>query len=100
MRDQMDGDLFYEVNGAGGVVTFNRPLAHNAFTFEMYDRLGEICAAVPTDGSVRALVITGAGGRAFAAGTDISLFRGFRTAADGLAYEARMEAMFDKLEHC
>ena len=96
----MDGDLLYEVNGRVGVVTFNRPLAHNAFTFEMYDRLGEICAAVPSDGSVRALIITGAGGRAFSAGTDISLFRDFRTAADGLAYEQRMESMFGKLERC
>ena len=100
MRDQMDGDLLYEVNGAVGVVTFNRPLAHNAFTFEMYDRLGEICAAVPTDGSLRALIVTGAGGRAFSAGTDISLFRNFRSAADGLAYEERMERMFGKLERC
>src|SRR5262245_27349320 len=100
MRDQMDGDLLYEVNGAVGVVTFNRPLAHNAFTFETYDRLGEICAAVPTDGSLRALIVTGAGGRAFSAGTAISLFRHFRSAADGLAYEERMESMFGKLERC
>jgi enoyl-CoA hydratase/carnithine racemase len=96
----MEGDLLFEVNGAVGVVTFNRPLAHNAFTLEMYDRLGEICTAVPTDGSLRALIITGAGGRAFSAGTDISLFRDFRSAADGLAYEERMESMFGKLERC
>ena len=96
----MSADLLYEVKGAVGVVTFNRPTAHNALTFEMYDRLGEICAGVPADGSLRAIIITGAGGRAFAAGTDISLFRDFRSAADGLAYEARMERMFVKLEHC
>lgn len=96
----MASELLYEVNGAVGIVTFNRPAAHNALTFEMYDRLGEICAAAGTDGSVRALIITGAGGRAFAAGTDIALFRDFRSAADGLAYEARMERMFDKLEGC
>src|SRR5262245_42042995 len=97
---QLDGDLIYEVNGAIGVVTFNRPLAHNALTFEMYDRLGEICASVPADGSLRVLIITGAGGRAFSAGTDISLFRDFRSAADGLAYEERLERMFGKLERC
>jgi enoyl-CoA hydratase/carnithine racemase len=49
---------------------------------------------------VRALIITGAGERAFAAGTDISLFRAFRSAADGLAYEARMESTFARLERC
>ena len=93
-------ELIYEVKGAVGVVTFNRPAAHNALTFEMYDRLGEICASAPKDGSLRALIVTGAGGRAFAAGTDISLFRDFRSAADGLGYEERMEKMFIKLEHC
>jgi enoyl-CoA hydratase len=96
----MASELLYEVKGSVGVITFNRPAAHNALTFEMYDRLGEICAAVPTDGTLRALIITGAGGRAFAAGTDISLFRDFRSAADGQAYEDRMERMFNKLERC
>jgi enoyl-CoA hydratase len=96
----MSADLVYEVKGAVGVVTFNRPHAHNALTFEMYDRLGDICAAVPADGSLRAIIITGAGGRAFAAGTDISQFRDFRSAADGVRYEERMERMFIKLEHC
>src|SRR5262249_51161007 len=40
------------------------------------------------------------GGRAFAAGTDISQFREFRSAQDGLAYEARMERMLSQLERC
>jgi len=75
----MADDLLYEERGAVGVVTFNRPAAHNALTFDMYDRLGEICAAIPAEGDLRALIITGSGGKAFAAGTDISLFRNFRT---------------------
>jgi enoyl-CoA hydratase len=100
MKDAPADELLHEVQGAVGVVTFNRPAAHNALTFAMYDRLGEICASLPGDGPVRALIITGAGGRAFAAGTDISQFRDFRSAEDGLAYEARMEAMFARLERC
>jgi enoyl-CoA hydratase/carnithine racemase len=100
MKDIASDELLYEVKGQVGLVTFNRPTAHNALTFEMYDRLGEICASVSSDRSVRAIIITGAGGRAFGAGTDISLFRDFRTAADGLAYEERMELMFEKLESC
>jgi enoyl-CoA hydratase/carnithine racemase len=100
MKDSPSDDLLYEVRGHVGIVTFNRPAAHNALTFEMYDRLGEICASVPGDRSVRAIVVTGAGGRAFGAGTDISLFRDFSTAQQGLDYEARMEAMFAKLERC
>jgi enoyl-CoA hydratase/carnithine racemase len=100
MKDTPDAEILYEVQGTTGIVTFNRPQAHNALTFAMYDRLGEICATLPEDGSVRAIIVTGAGGRAFGAGTDISLFRDFKSGDDGLAYEARMEAMFAKLERC
>jgi enoyl-CoA hydratase/carnithine racemase len=95
-----DAELLFERQGTTGVITFNRPGALNALTFAMYDRVGEICATLPTDGSVRALILTGAGDRAFAAGTDISLFRAFRSAADGHAYEARMERMLARLERC
>ena len=100
MKDTPSDEILYEVKGHVGVVTFNRPAAHNALTFEMYDRLGEIAATIPADRSVRALIITGAGGKAFGAGTDISLFRDFNSAQNGVAYEARMEAMFAKFERC
>jgi enoyl-CoA hydratase len=100
MQASASDEILYEVKGTTGIVTFNRPAAHNALTFGMYERLGEICANVPADGSVRAIILTGAGGRAFAAGTDISLFRPFKSAQDGLDYEARMEVMFQKLEAC
>jgi enoyl-CoA hydratase len=100
VKDSSSEELLYEVQGATGMITFNRPAAHNALTFGMYDRLGEICEGLPADGPVRALIITGAGGRAFAAGTDISLFRNFKSAEDGLAYETRMEKVFDKLDRC
>jgi enoyl-CoA hydratase len=100
IQRQVDDDLLYEVREGIGLVTFNRPAAHNALTFEMYDRLGDICAEVKLGGAVKAIIITGAGGRAFAAGTDISLFQDFTTAQQGIDYEARMERMFAKLERC
>jgi enoyl-CoA hydratase len=100
MKDAPNDDLLYDVKDGVGVITFNRPAALNALTFDMYDRLGEICGSLPEDRSVRALIITGAGGRAFGAGTDIGLFRDFSTAEHGMGYEARMERMFDKLERC
>src|SRR5688572_8013052 len=100
MSDDPGNELLYTVEGAVGIVTFNRPAAHNALTFAMYDRLGEICASLPGDGPVKALIVTGAGGRAFGAGTDISLFRDFSSAEDGLAYESRMEELFLHLESC
>ena len=51
MHGKPDAELIYEAKGPVGVITFNRPAAHNALTFAMYDRLGEICAAAPADGS-------------------------------------------------
>lgn len=100
MTDAASNELIYEVKDGVGLVTFNRPQAHNALTFSMYDRLGEICAETKIGGPVKALIITGAGGRAFGAGTDIGLFRDFSGAKDGVEYEARMDRMFHKLEHC
>lgn len=81
-------------------VTLNRPEKFNALTFEMYARIGEICRSVPSDGSVGAVVITGAGSKAFAAGTDISLFRDFKTEADGIDYEKGGDACFTGIEAC
>lgn len=81
-------------------VTFNRPEARNALTFAMYERLAAICATMPTDGSVRAMVMSGAGGKAFAAGTDMTQFRAFETAQDALDYEGRIDAVLEAVERC
>ncbi|WP_298984420.1 enoyl-CoA hydratase [uncultured Roseibium sp.] len=81
-------------------VAFNRPQSRNALTFAMYDALANLCKSLPTDGSVRAIVLSGNGGKAFAAGTDMSQFRDFKTAQDALDYEARIAQALDDLERC
>ena len=96
----MSEDLLYEVTDGIGLLTFNRPDSRNALTFAMYEGLREICAAVPIDGSVRALVLSGAGGRAFAAGTDMSQFRAFETEEDAYAYEERIDEVLTAVERC
>jgi enoyl-CoA hydratase len=77
----------------GGVltVTLNRPEKYNALTFEMYDAIAEICSSVPSDGSLKVIVFGGAGGKAFAAGTDIAHFQAFTSGEDGIAYEERID---------
>jgi enoyl-CoA hydratase len=79
-------------------VTFNRPHTRNAMTWNMYDRLVETCELVNRDRSVKAMVLTGAGGKAFVAGTDITQFRDFHTEADALEYEARGNHVMQTLE--
>lgn len=81
-------------------VAFNRPEGRNALTFAMYERLAAICATMPTDGSVRAIVTYGAGGKAYAAGTDMTQFRAFETAQDALDYEHRIDAVLEAIERC
>ena len=100
IETKADEDLLYEVRDGIAFLTFNRPQARNAFTFAMYERLAEICREVDGDRSIRAMVLTGAGGKAFAAGTDISQFRAFRTPEDALGYEARIDRVLGALERC
>lgn len=92
--------ILYDVADGIATVTFNRPEARNAFTFAMYERLVEICESVNADSAIRAVILTGAGGRAFAAGTDISQFRDFNTPEDALGYEARIDRVLGALETC
>lgn len=96
----MTDELLYEVRNGIGRITFNRPQARNALTFAMYERLAAICGEAGNDASVKALLLTGTGDKAFAAGTDIAQFRDFRTAEDGLTYEARIDRVIDTLERC
>jgi enoyl-CoA hydratase/carnithine racemase len=79
-------------------LTFNRPEARNALTWSMYERLHQTCEEVDADDSVRVLVLRGAGGKAFVAGTDISQFKAFQTAEDGIEYERDGERRIGRLE--
>lgn len=91
-------ELIFEQRGAVAWVTFNRPEARNAMTFPMYDQLVEICDAVESDPDIRVLVLTGAGGKAFVAGTDISQFQTFTDPEQAIEYEARVERVVSRLE--
>jgi enoyl-CoA hydratase len=99
MTDQ-NPEIFDDIREGIMWITFNRPQARNALTFGMYKRLAQLCREVPTDGTVRAVVITGAGGKAFAAGTDMTQFRAFETPQDALNYEAQVDAVLEAVECC
>ncbi|SEG60420.1 enoyl-CoA hydratase/isomerase family protein [Bosea lathyri] len=96
----MNDELLYEIRDGIGFVTLNRPQARNALTFAMYERLAEICGDIEGHGAPKVLVLTGAGEKAFAAGTDISQFRDFRTPEDALAYETRIDRVMTTIESC
>ncbi len=93
----MTADVLLERDGATAVLTFNRPDARNAMTFEMYDTLHDLCERLDADPDVRVLILKGAGDRAFASGTDIRQFLDFKTEQDALAYEARLSRTLARL---
>ncbi|MDX2288965.1 MAG: enoyl-CoA hydratase [Hyphomicrobiaceae bacterium] len=95
-----DGDVTFEVVDGVGVMTLSRPAARNAITVPMYRQLKAICEGIAPGGAVSALIVRGAGDKAFAAGTDIAHFRDFSTPEHALAYEREMDGILTALETC
>lgn len=67
-------NILFEVKDRVGVLTFNRPKALNALNPKTLDELDDVIERVRRDESIRVLVLTGAGEKAFVAGADISEF--------------------------
>src|SRR5690242_5855154 len=64
--------------GSVGYMTFNNPEKHNAVSLEMWDAASWIMSDFAKDDAIRTVVITGAGGKAFVSGADISRFESER----------------------
>jgi len=89
----LNDHILVESNSAVATVTFNRPNQRNAISFDMWGQFSNIMQKLDADRSVRAVVITGAGGEAFSAGADIQDFdehrsdstkgRGYNDAVNG-----------------
>jgi enoyl-CoA hydratase/carnithine racemase len=88
----------WERPGPAAWITFNRPEAHNAMTFAMYEELFELCERADAQDSVRSVVLRGAGRKAFVAGTDIRQFAEFASGEDGLRYEREIDRVVGRLE--
>ncbi len=93
-----EGRLVYEKQGAVARIVFDNPAAHNALTGQMWRDLRDTCRDVAADRAVRVLTLSGAGGKAFVSGTDISGFAHFRTGQDGLDYERGIDECMAALD--
>jgi enoyl-CoA hydratase/carnithine racemase len=84
--------------GGTGWMIFNNPERHNAVSLEMWVAAERILADFAADPDIRVVVVTGAGGKAFVSGADISKFeseRGSKEAVD--AYQAQTTKVYDGL---
>ena len=79
--------------GHVGYVIFNNPERHNAVSLDMWEAAGRMLDAFRDDNDIRVVVVTGAGGKAFVSGADISRFDKERT---GEAAVARYNAVVEK----
>ncbi len=75
-------NLLYEKKDQIGHITFNRPKVLNALNRKTMEELGEVLAGARDDAEVRALILTGAGEKAFVAGADVNELAQ-RTPVDG-----------------
>jgi enoyl-CoA hydratase/carnithine racemase len=74
-----DAHVTYAVDEGMALVTLARPEKRNAITTAMALRIRDICEDVNSNDAVRVMVITGAGDRAFCAGSDVASLDDFAT---------------------
>jgi enoyl-CoA hydratase len=71
-------------SGAIATLTFNNPERHNAMSLDMWRAATAVLEQFEQDPSVRVIVLTGAGGKAFVSGADISKFESERATVDAV----------------
>ena len=72
----MSDPILFEIDDGIALITLNRPDRLNALNYDLIDRLMAVLDTIETDAAVRAVILTGAGDRAFSAGADIHEFAG------------------------
>ena len=70
--------------GKVGYLTFNNPERHNAVSLEMWEAASGFLEDFKNDNNIRVVVVTGAGGKAFVSGADISKFEKERSTQEGV----------------
>ena len=82
-----------------GWMILNNPERHNAISLEMWEGALEIMAEFSANPEVRVMVLTCAGGKAFASGADISKFKDERQEADSVArYQATTQQAYSAIQ--
>lgn len=93
-----DDKMLLRKQEAVGHLIFNNPERHNAVSLEMWDAADGILDELEQDDEVRVVVLSGAGGRAFVSGADISKFERERGSEEAVRhYNARIKTVYGRV---
>ena len=96
----MTDKMISRKDGSVGWMIFNNPERHNAVSLEMWDAAEKILADFENDPRIRVVILTGAGGKAFVSGADISKFESERAGAEAVEkYNATTARAHERLEN-
>lgn len=95
----MTDKILTEQSGDIARIIFNQPEKRNAVSLEMWEAVEAALHGFGGDPSVRCLILSGAGGKAFVSGADISKFESERASEEAVAhYNATTKRVYDLLE--
>ena len=95
----MTDKILVDQRGGVGRITFNNPAKLNAVSLEMWEAVDAALDRFEADPDIRILVLTGAGGKAFVSGADISKFESERASKEAVAsYNQRTKSVYDRIE--
>lgn len=95
----MTDKIITEKSGDIARIIFNQPEKRNAVSLEMWEAVEAALTTYAADPEVRILILSGAGGKAFVSGADISKFESERASEEGVArYNATTKRVYDGLE--
>ncbi|MFL5429506.1 MAG: enoyl-CoA hydratase [Myxococcales bacterium] len=97
-QSQPAGKMSSRKEGRVGTLIFDNPARHNAVSLEMWEQAGGILKDFAADDAIRVVVLTGAGGKSFVSGADISKFESERAGRDAVVrYNTTTEGVYSTI---
>lgn len=95
----MTEKILTETKGSVARIVFNQPEKRNAVSLDMWEAVDAALKRFRDDAAIRTLILSGAGGKAFVSGADISRFESERASEEAVAhYNATTRRVYDAVE--
>lgn len=89
--------ILYEQRGGIGLITFNRPEAHNALNAAMVEEFQSLLEHLEKDETIRVLILTGSGEKSFISGSDVRELKE-RTPLSGVKQSQFRQRLLTRME--